>query len=167
MRTKVVCFFSYYFLYLSTIQITFFHQWTPYYSPGPALTTGRRGYFWGDPRSFPGRGPVSPHQFERGPIGGTGAARGRGRGREPQQNTPRPRPFSGAGRGIGSGARNERCQQSIKIDSNGHLTPLESKLTIPYLSVFDQTDPGIAEITISDQQLSRWALRMYQRWPSS
>jgi len=49
------------------------------------------------------RGPVSPHLFEWGPIGGTGAARGRDR--EPQQNTPRPRPFSGAGRGIGLGAR--------------------------------------------------------------
>jgi len=43
-----------------------------FHSAGPALTTGRGGYFGGDPRpapsgasprSFPGRSPVSPHLF--------------------------------------------------------------------------------------------------------
>jgi len=34
-----------------------------FHSPGPALTTGRGGYFGGDPRSFPERGSVSPHLF--------------------------------------------------------------------------------------------------------
>jgi len=59
-----------------------------FHSPGPALTTGRGGYFGGDPRPAPIRGesPLIPWMGTRfsppvlrGPIWGTAGAGGRGR----------------------------------------------------------------------------------------
>jgi len=80
-------------------------------SPGPALTTGRGGYFGGDPGPahvrgesplIPSTGPHFSPPVSTGTSLGTGW--GRGRGREPSKSTPRPGPFSGSGRGIGPGA---------------------------------------------------------------
>ena len=55
-----------------------------FHSPGPALTTGRGGYFGGDPRPAPVRGesPLIPWTGPRfSPPGLTGTLLGNGRGR--------------------------------------------------------------------------------------
>ena len=87
-----------------------------FHSQGPALTRGRGGYFSGDPRPAPARGPpalipwTGPHLlppiFNRDPSGvwvGRGPEWGQGQGMP--KKTPCPRPLSGAGRGKGPGAR--------------------------------------------------------------
>jgi len=87
-----------------------------FHSQGPALTRGRGGYFSGNPRPAPARGPpalipwTGPHLlppiFNGDPSGvwvGRGPERGQGQGMP--KKTPRPRPLSGAGRGKGPGAR--------------------------------------------------------------
>jgi len=61
-----------------------------FHSPGPALTTGRGGYFGGDPRPAPVRGesPLIPWMGARfSPPVLTGTCLGNGRGRGQGQGT--------------------------------------------------------------------------------
>jgi len=87
-----------------------------FHSPDPALTQGRGGYFSGNPRPAPVRGPPAsipwtgprllPPICNRDPSGvwvGRGPERGQGQGMP--KKIPRPRPLSWAGRGKGPGAR--------------------------------------------------------------
>jgi len=82
----------------------------------PRPYTGPGGYFSGNPRPAPARGPPAlipwtgprllPPIFNGDPSGvwvGRGPERGQGQGMP--KKTPRPRPLSGAGRGKGPGAR--------------------------------------------------------------
>ena len=86
-----------------------------FHSPGPALTPGWGGYFSGNPRPAPTRGPPAlipwtgprllPHIFNRDQSGvwvGRGPEGAQGQGMP--KKTPHPRPLSGAGRGKGPGA---------------------------------------------------------------
>jgi len=87
-----------------------------FHSPGPALTWGRGGYFSGNPRPAPARGPPAlipwtgprllPHIFngERSGVW-VGGLPERAQGHRMPKKTPRPRPLSGAGRGKAPGAR--------------------------------------------------------------
>ena len=82
-----------------------------FHSAGPPLTTGRGGYFVGDPRPAPvwGESPLirwTGPRFSPPVLTGTrlGNGRGRGQGQGTIKSMPRPGPFSGPGRGIGPGA---------------------------------------------------------------
>jgi len=66
-----------------------------FHSPGQALTTGRGGYFGGDPRTAPGQGEIPVHAVDRphfSPPVLTVTGLGNGRGRAQGQGTLKKHP---------------------------------------------------------------------------
>jgi len=62
-------------------------------------------------------------------------------------------------------ARVPSSTQSFTIDSEGHLSPRNKALTIPYLVLFDVPHKFMSDIVISAPELKAFALRIFRRCP--